>query len=156
MSAFATLRPRDWRLCSFVSWHFSRAWRITFTSSLSMQQQITVENTNHVTFVRLGGTVLGESSEVGLAKLLDETSQAQVIVNLSGVQLLRSTEVGTLIKAQRAAKSRSGQLRLCCLSATVTQLLSKLRLDKSFDIYKTEEAAVASLHAGAPPHRMAS
>jgi anti-anti-sigma factor len=121
-----------------------------------MQQQITVENTNHVTFVRLEGTVLDESSDVGLAKLLDETSEAQIIVNLSGVQLLRSTEVGTLIKAQRAAKSRSGQLRLCCLSATVTQLLSKLRLDKSFDIYKTEEAAVASLHAGDPPHRMAS
>lgn len=121
-----------------------------------MQQQITVENTNHVTFIRLGGTLFGDSSEVGFAKLLDETSHAQVIVNLSDVQLLRSTEVGTLIKAQRAAKSRSGQLRLCCLSEPVSQLLSNLRLDKSFDIYETEEAAVASLHAGDPPHRMAS
>lgn len=121
-----------------------------------MQQQITVEETNLVTFIRLGGNVLGATSEVGLAKVLDEASHAQIIVNLSGVQLLRSTDVGALIKAQRAAKDCNGHLRLCCLSATVAQLLSKLPLDKSFDVYETEEAAVASLRTGDQPQRMAS
>ena len=121
-----------------------------------MQQQITVKNTNQVMLIRLGPVVLGDSSDVDLVKLLDEACQAQIIVNLSRVQLLCSTDVSTLIKAQRVTKNRNGQLRLCCLSSSVARLMSNLRIEKLFDIYETEEAAVASLRAGDPPQRIAS
>ncbi|RME93175.1 MAG: anti-sigma factor antagonist [Candidatus Hydrogenedentota bacterium] len=69
---------------------------------------------------------------------------ANVILNLSNVQYLDSSALGTLVAFLREIKKYGGTLKLCSLSSTLMTLMSLSKLDAMFKIYDTCEEALGS------------
>lgn len=76
--------------------------------------------------------------------IMDATSSspAYVVVNLSDVIFLDSTALSTLVQGLKRSRKFDGDLRLCGLQHPVRMIFELTRLDKAFEIYKTEEDAV--------------
>lgn len=67
---------------------------------------------------------------------------AQLVLNLSGVHFVDSTALATLVQGMKRCRQLNGDLRLCCLQQPVRMIFELTRLDKAFEIFALEEAAV--------------
>jgi anti-sigma B factor antagonist len=70
-----------------------------------------------------------------------------VIVNLSVVDYLDSTALGVLIGGLKRLRERNGALDLICPNQRIKRIFEITGLDKIFDIYATEEEALAKAQA---------
>ena len=76
---------------------------------------------------------------------IDQITAAGVpraVVNLGGVNFIDSTALATLVQGMKHSRQRDGDLHLCCLQQPVRIIFELTRLDKAFDIYVDEAAAV--------------
>lgn len=71
----------------------------------------------------------------------------KIVINLSNVAFLDSSGVGTLIAVWRNVSSNSGDLRLTGIRPTVRTIFEITRLHRVFEIYETEEEAIASFQS---------
>jgi anti-sigma B factor antagonist len=71
---------------------------------------------------------------------------ANVIVNLQDVTFLDSTALSTLVQGLKKSRSINGDLRLCGLQHPVRMIFELTRLDKAFEIFKTEEDAIEAFN----------
>ena len=71
----------------------------------------------------------------------------KIVINLANVAFLDSSGVGTLIAIWRNASSNSGDLRLTGIRPAVRTIFEITRLHRVFEIYETEEEAIASFHS---------
>ena len=62
-----------------------------------------------------------------------------LILNLSNINFLDSTGIGTLISALKTARQSEGTFQLCCIRPEVMSLLKLMKLDMVFDIFDSEE-----------------
>ena len=67
----------------------------------------------------------------------------RVIVNLSAVDYLDSTALGVLIGGLKRLRERNGALDLICPNQRIKRIFEITGLDKIFDIFATEEDALA-------------
>ena len=74
---------------------------------------------------------------------------AQLVLNLSGVHFVDSTALATLVQGMKRCRQLNGDLRLCCLQQPVRMIFELTRLDKAFEIFASEEAAVQTFEV--PP-----
>lgn len=77
---------------------------------------------------------------------LDEATSsdpAHIVVNLSDVQFLDSTGLSTLVDGLKRSRSNNGDLHLCGLQHPVRMIFELTRLDKVFQIYLDEDAAIS-------------
>jgi anti-sigma B factor antagonist len=72
---------------------------------------------------------------------------AQLVLNLSGVHFVDSTALATLVQGMKRCRQLNGDLRLCCLQQPVRMIFELTRLDKAFEIFASEEAAVQTFDA---------
>ena len=72
---------------------------------------------------------------------------AQLVLNLSGVHFVDSTALATLVQGMKRCRQLKGDLRLCCLQQPVRMIFELTRLDKAFEIFASEEAAVQTFDA---------
>ena len=70
-----------------------------------------------------------------------------VIVNLSNVEYLDSTALGVLIGGLKRLRERNGTLDLICPNPRIRRIFEITGLDKIFDIYSTEEDAIAKVES---------
>lgn len=70
-----------------------------------------------------------------------------VIVNLSAVDYLDSTALGVLIGGLKRLRERNGTLDLICPNQRIKRIFEITGLDKIFDIFATEEEALAKVQA---------
>jgi anti-sigma B factor antagonist len=68
-----------------------------------------------------------------------------VIVNLEGVTHLDSSGLSTLISGLKRLRTDKGDLCLCCMPNQIRILFELTRLNKAFEIYPTEDAAVQAI-----------
>jgi len=68
-----------------------------------------------------------------------------LVVILSGVPVIDSSGLGSLMRCYSSLKAVGGQVKLVGASETVRQTLGITHLDKLFDFYDDEAAALASI-----------
>ncbi|MHC4443987.1 MAG: STAS domain-containing protein [Planctomycetota bacterium] len=72
----------------------------------------------------------------------DEPSR--LVINLSGVDYMDSSGVGTLVEVFRRVNAYKGELGLCGMNDRVRSIFEITKLDHFFKIYATEEEALGS------------
>ena len=73
--------------------------------------------------------------------------RAQMVVNLQKVTYMDSSALGVLVSGLKSARRLNGSLKLACLGKSVDRIFQLTRLTKFFEIYNSEEAALASFKA---------
>lgn len=68
-----------------------------------------------------------------------------VVVNLGGVEFIDSSGLSTLVKGLKRCRQNGGDLYLCNLLQAVLIILELTRLDKAFNLFPDEAAALAAV-----------
>lgn len=76
-----------------------------------------------------------------------DNGMTSMLLNLGSVQFLDSCGIGTLITIRNKLLKAKGTIALCNISERVQKVLDIAALHKVFDIYETEEDALADLAA---------
>ena len=112
-----------------------------------MSLKITNSETNGTSVVRLDGRlVLGAEGDAlrERLKLLIVQGKKQIVVNMSRVESIDSSGLGTLFAAHLSAKAEGASLKLCDLGCRFQEVLQTTRLATVFQVCNTEAAAVKS------------
>ena len=72
----------------------------------------------------------------------------RIIVNMADVDFVDSTALTTLVRAQRTADDKGGDLVLCELQQPARIVFELTRLDTVFHIFSDEQTALAAFKAG--------
>ncbi len=86
--------------------------------------------------------------ETALRERLDglvRQGHLQILIDLSPVPYMSSTEIGRLIRAHISVRQAGGRIRLYNLSEKVMSVLRLTRLDTVLDIYGTEKEALGAV-----------
>ena len=100
-----------------------------------------------VTILDMDGKVtIGEGSvalRTAIRRLLEE-SKKKILLNLARVGYIDSSGIGELVSSYTAINKESGQLKLLNLTQKLQDLLTITKLLTVFDVYESEEEALAS------------
>ena len=77
-------------------------------------------------------------------KKLGEAGNKCLVINLGETQHLNSTALGVLISAHSNYVRRGGQMKLCSVDKRIENIFVITKLSLVFDVYSTEEQAIAS------------
>jgi len=78
-----------------------------------------------------------------------EAGVKHLVINLSRVEYLDSTGLGILIGGVKRLKEQGGSLKLAGPSARITRIFEITGLNKIFDVYASEQEALAASGAAA-------
>ncbi|MCU1244018.1 MAG: anti-anti-sigma factor [Candidatus Acidoferrum typicum] len=112
-----------------------------------MALKITNSETNGTSVMKLDGRiVVGEEDNALRDKLknLIAEGKKQIILNMSRVESIDSSGLGTLFAAHLSAKAEGASLKLCDLGCRFQEVLKTTRLATVFQVCNTEAAAVKS------------
>jgi anti-sigma B factor antagonist len=112
-----------------------------------MALKITNSETNGTSVVTLDGRiVLGEEDNALRDKLKNLVAEGkkQIVVNMSRVESIDSSGLGTLFAAHLSAKAEGASLKLCDLGCRFQEVLQTTKLATVFQVCNTEAAAVKS------------
>jgi anti-sigma B factor antagonist len=85
-----------------------------------------------------------------LIKSLGDGGNKHLVINLAETQHLNSTALGVLISAHSNYVRRGGQMKLCSVDKRIENIFVITKLSLVFDVYPSEEQAIASFAEGAP------
>ena len=77
-------------------------------------------------------------------KQLIEADEKYFLVDLSSVNYINSSGVGTIIQCFRLARSKSGDLKILNPSQSVTHIIQVSKLDSIFEVFRDQAAAIES------------
>lgn len=75
---------------------------------------------------------------------IPEDEKANVILNLSKVNMMDSSGLGVLVSSYTTVQKKGGRLALAGLGKGLQNLIAITKLTRVFDIYEDEDAAIAS------------
>lgn len=112
-----------------------------------MELKITTRNVEGVTILDLAGRlVLGEPTSAlreHLKTLLND-GQKNVVLNLSAVNYMDSSGLGSLVAGFSTVSAQGGKLKLTNLDGKVHDILRVTKLLTVFEAFPDERAAIAS------------
>ena len=79
-----------------------------------------------------------------LFALVAENNPAKIVLSFVQVKHLSSMALGTLIRLNKRVDESGGQLKLCGIAKNLYEIFIITKLNKLFDIYDDEQAALAS------------
>lgn len=85
---------------------------------------------------------------------LDADGNQFLVVNLKKATYITSAGIAALIRGHKSYQERGGRVVLCCLNEVTNSILVVMKLNLVFEIYDTEEEAIASF--AAPPPTVAN
>jgi len=87
--------------------------------------------------------------EIGdeLLSLVDDQGRKRILISFEGVDYLSSAVLGKLIALHKRVAMNNGRLKLCGIKASIREVFEITKLDKVFDIYDDEDAAMAAFRA---------
>ena len=103
-----------------------------------------------IMFLTIQGRAVGDASlelrrELnGWLSEISEDEIPKVILNLSKVSMMDSSGLGVLVSSYTSIQKRNGRLVLAGLGKGLQNLIAITKLTRVFDIYESEEEAVAS------------
>ena len=83
-----------------------------------------------------------------LTEMVEKSGARKMLVNLENVQYLSSAVLGKLISLHKALRMQKGVLKLCSIGAPIFEVFEITRLDRVFDIYKSEDEALTAFRLG--------
>jgi anti-sigma B factor antagonist len=92
-----------------------------------------------------GKITIGEGSvalRTAIRRLLEE-GKKKILLNLAGVGYIDSSGIGELVSSYTAINKEDGQLKLLNLTQKLQDLLTITKLLTVFDVYESEEEALA-------------
>jgi anti-sigma B factor antagonist len=116
---------------------------------MATYRRITVNEDGGVSIVRFidkkivdSGTIeqLGEE----LTALVINEKRNMLLLNFDGVEFMSSAALNKLISLNSKVKTAAGRLKLCNLRPEIKEVFTITRLDRVFDLRKTEEDALAA------------
>ena len=112
--------------------------------------KIIVEYLSDVAVVTLTDEKILEESDIqalenSLIPLIEQTPGIKMVLDFTNVQFLSSSVLGMLIRTSKKIYESNGQLKLCNINEKIFQVFTITRLDRIFDIFKTQESALADL-----------
>ncbi|MDQ2944513.1 MAG: STAS domain-containing protein [Acidobacteriota bacterium] len=103
-----------------------------------------------VTVLNLTGRLtLGDGTRIFRQLIIDAVGlgKKKVILNLADVTQIDSTGLGELVKAHTTLRVNGGKLKLVKVSSRAQALVQLTRLHTVFELFETEEEALASFRA---------
>ena len=77
-----------------------------------------------------------------------DSGKTAVVLDMAGVEFIDSTGLSVLLNGLRRVTRAQGKLALVISNPTVLRLFEITRLDSTFDIHATREAALAGVQDG--------
>ncbi len=109
--------------------------------------QIAARHSDRMTILDISGDIDLANSPAMRKVLLGEIKDKhtpKVLLNLKNVRYIDSSGIASLVEGLKAARDNGARLILYGLSPSVREVLELSRLQKIFEIYDTEEQALAS------------
>lgn len=109
--------------------------------------QIAARHSDRMTILDISGDIDLANSPAMRKVLLGEIKDKhtpKVLLNLKNVRYIDSSGIASLVEGLKAARDNGARLILYGLSPSVREVLELSRLQKIFEIYETEEQALAS------------
>jgi anti-sigma B factor antagonist len=97
-----------------------------------------------------GRIVFGEEATAlreNLKRILN--SSRQIVLNLAGVSYIDSGGLGTLVGVYSSARAAGAEIKLSGLGQRLRDVLQITKLVTVFEVYDTEQEAIATFHRGA-------
>ncbi|HEV7797072.1 MAG TPA: STAS domain-containing protein [Pyrinomonadaceae bacterium] len=108
---------------------------------------ISERHVGDVTILDMDGKItIGEGSvalRTAIRRLLEE-GKKKILLNLAKVGYIDSSGIGELVSSYTAINKEGGQLKLLNLTQKLEDLLTITKLLTVFDVYDSEEEALAS------------
>jgi anti-sigma B factor antagonist len=77
------------------------------------------------------------------------SSSRQIVLNLAGVTYIDSGGLGTLVGVYSSARAAGAEIKLTGLGQRLRDVLQITKLVTVFEVYDTEQEAIATFHRGA-------
>ncbi|HEY2736794.1 MAG TPA: STAS domain-containing protein [Thermoanaerobaculia bacterium] len=100
-----------------------------------------------ITILDLKGKITIGAGEIALRNAVQDAINSgakNIIINMSGVTTIDSSGVGELVSAYTTTMNRGAKLKLASLPNKVQDILVITQLITVFDVFDTEDEAVAS------------
>ncbi|MCU0707934.1 MAG: STAS domain-containing protein [Pirellula sp.] len=116
---------------------------------MSTYRRINVIEEGGVSIVRFVDKKIVDSATIEqlgeeLNSLVTVDKRNMLLLNFEGVEFMSSAALNKLISLNSKVKAAAGRLKLCCLRAEIKEVFTITRLDRVFDLRKTEEDALAA------------
>jgi len=108
-----------------------------------MSEQVQQEKVGNTLVIRLEGRLDARAVE-DIKSEFRKISDSLVLMNFADVSFIDSSGLGLVVSTFRRVRENEGNLSLCCLSPQVRTIFELTRLHRVFDIYETEELALAA------------
>jgi anti-sigma B factor antagonist len=110
----------------------------------SRLQQEMVDGVLVVSFTDSKIVTEDQIQEVGdqLYELAEDAAKKKILLNFGKVQYCSSTVLGKLVGFKRRIDAAKGKLKLCCIHPDLLVPFKLTGLDKVFEIYPEEQAAL--------------
>jgi anti-sigma B factor antagonist len=109
--------------------------------------KITERKSGDVTVLDIEGKILLGEGDVQLKRKIDELverKEIKVVLNLEQVPYMDSGGLGEIVRSYTTATRAGGNLKLLHATKRISDLLTITKLITVFEIFDSEEAAVAS------------
>lgn len=106
----------------------------------------TTESGNHVVIYLTGRMDVHLASEVEteLNSIMEKNPGKDIVLNLDDVEYMSSSGLRVFVSLMRSLKDKDRTLKLCNLSVAVRKVFEVVELMDMFNIYESEEEALAS------------
>lgn len=108
---------------------------------------VTKRQKGNVTILDLKGKITIGAGDIALRDAVQEAlggGATNVLLNLNAVTTIDSSGVGELVSSFTTATNRGAKLKLANIPAKVSDVLTITQLITVFDVFDTEDEAVAS------------
>jgi anti-sigma B factor antagonist len=78
-----------------------------------------------------------------LSDIVEKKNYTRLLLNLTNVEYLSSAVLAKLIGLHKRLKELRGELRVCSVRDSIMEVFRITKLDKVFDIQRTEEEGLA-------------
>ena len=104
---------------------------------------------NGITIVRFNRSEIfdvevAEDLEFDLKKLIQAKPGSVWVIDFTGVDVIISRVVSSLLLVLRIVRSHGGSIRLCGLGETVERVIELAKLDRVFHVHRTLDEAIAA------------
>jgi anti-sigma B factor antagonist len=109
--------------------------------------KVTTRQKGNVTILDLKGKITIGVGDIALRNAVQDAMGAgatNIVVNMAEVTTIDSSGVGELVSAYTTATNRGAKVKLCNLPAKVQDILHITQLITVFDVFDSEDEAVAS------------
>ena len=114
---------------------------------MATHRRIIVSDDNGVSVVRFVDKKIVDSGSIEqlgeeLNSLVTVDKRSKLLLNFDSVEFMSSAALNKLISLNSKVKAAAGRLKLCCLRAEIKEVFTITRLDRVFDLRKTEAEAI--------------